>query len=78
MMFSRVDLPEPDAPMMETNSPFSISRLMPLSTCKGACVVGFVYVLEEEHLLRLYVAGISVFPDGVRRPVPGGFSNIDA
>ena len=44
----------------------------------GACVVGFVYVLEEEHLLRLYVAGISVFPDGVRRPVPGGFSNIDA
>ncbi|EYA53873.1 hypothetical protein M114_0554 [Bacteroides fragilis str. 3986 N(B)22] len=33
---SKVDLPEPDAPMMETNSPRSMSRLMPLSTWSGA------------------------------------------
>ena len=31
MMFIRVDLPEPDAPMMATNSPRSIVRLTPRS-----------------------------------------------
>ena len=35
-MFSKVDLPEPEAPMMETNSPRWMSRLMPLSTWRGA------------------------------------------
>ena len=32
-MFISVDLPEPDCPMMATKSPFSMDRLMFLSTC---------------------------------------------
>ena len=32
MMFSTVDLPQPEWPMMEMNSPWSMRRLMPLST----------------------------------------------
>ena len=32
-MFISVDLPDPDGPMMATNSPRSISNEMPLSTC---------------------------------------------
>ena len=31
-MFIKVDLPDPEAPMMATNSPASISREMPRST----------------------------------------------
>ena len=34
-MFISVDLPEPDGPMIATNSPRSISNEMPLSTCTG-------------------------------------------
>ena len=31
-MFSSVDLPEPEAPMIETISPLPMSRSMPFST----------------------------------------------
>lgn len=34
-MLSSVDLPLPEAPMMLTNSPSAMSRLMPLSTCSS-------------------------------------------
>ena len=33
MMFIRVDFPDPDDPMMATNSPRSTVRLMPCSAC---------------------------------------------
>ena len=33
---SRVDLPEPEAPMMHTTSPFCTSRSMPLRTFRGS------------------------------------------
>jgi hypothetical protein len=29
----RVDLPEPEGPIIDTNSPFSILKLTPLSAC---------------------------------------------
>ncbi len=35
-IFSNVDFPDPDAPIIETISPFSISKSMPFNTCKGA------------------------------------------
>jgi hypothetical protein len=35
-MLSKVDFPDPDAPMIETNSPCSMLRLIPLSTWRGA------------------------------------------
>ena len=35
MELSIVDLPEPEAPMIDTSSPRSTSRSMPLSTCNG-------------------------------------------
>ena len=34
-MFISVDLPEPDGPMIATNSPRSISNETPLRTCTG-------------------------------------------
>ncbi len=36
-MFIRVDLPDPDGPMIETKSPRSISNEMPFRTCTGTC-----------------------------------------
>jgi hypothetical protein len=33
MMFSNVDLPEPEDPMIETNSPSSILSETPFRTC---------------------------------------------
>ena len=36
MMFIAVDLPEPDGPMMATNSPRSIDRLTPASALTRA------------------------------------------
>ena len=32
---AQLNEPEPDAPMMETNSPLSTSRLIPFRTCRG-------------------------------------------
>ena len=39
MMFMAVDLPEPDAPMMATNSPSSIEKLTPRRASKAASPV---------------------------------------
>ncbi len=35
-MFIAVDLPEPEGPMMATNSPEPIDRSMPASACTAA------------------------------------------
>src|ERR1019366_5866899 len=42
MMFISVDLPEPDAPMMATNSPLWIVRLTSRSTVSGSPPVVYV------------------------------------
>ena len=34
-MFIKVDLPEPEGPMMDTNSPRWMSKEMPFNTCTG-------------------------------------------
>ena len=39
MMFIAVDLPEPDGPMMATNSPSAIVRSTPASACTAAAPV---------------------------------------
>ncbi len=52
MVRIRVDLPAPDRPMMATNSPCPMVRLMSFSASKplGYC---FVYMFEFNHLINL-------------------------
>lgn len=40
-MLSNVDFPDPEEPMIETNSPLSMLRLIPFSTCNG-CPLSYV------------------------------------
>lgn len=58
-MLRSVDLPEPEAPMMETSSPRPTCRLMSLSTCRGT-TPGYVLFM----FLRVIIAMRNVNPVG--------------
>ena len=55
-MFRSVDLPEPDAPMMDTNSPPLDPKIDALQHMQGLpVVIGLVDILEfNQHFLIVY------------------------
>ena len=50
-MLSSVDFPDPDDPMMATNSPFLIFKSIPLRTCNELSpnFIGFVKIFDVDH-----------------------------
>ena len=51
MMFSSVDLPQPDGPTRIANSPLSISRSMPFSTAQRAVPLPDVANCQRRHAI---------------------------
>ena len=63
-IFSNVDFPEPDAPIIETSSPLSISRSIPLSTWSGTAPGYVLFLINyknamENVALPLFYQGVS-------------------
>src|SRR4051812_37856780 len=64
-ILSKVDLPQPDGPSRQTNSPSLIVRLMSVSAgTDGPCVVYFLLrpsmiTISSGSLLELFVTGIA-------------------
>ena len=51
-MLSRVDLPDPEAPIMETSSPLSTWRLIPFSTWRGTAP-GYVLLISFNVIINV-------------------------
>src|ERR1700679_2718586 len=62
--FSKVDLPQPEGPMMETNSPFSIERLISSNTGADA---------DEKRFptTRKWISGMVMTPPVDEGPICG-------
>ena len=76
MMFIAVDLPEPDGPMMATNSPLPTLRSAPASACTAASpdpytlVMAFSSIKAAGLSLDFSTADLTVWPLCYRRSRP--------
>ena len=82
-IFIRVDLPEPDAPIMETNSPFSIVRINP-TTVSGVVSYNVTIFFDNKNglvlpgmtaIAKIYVSkkeGVLGVPNSALRFIPTG------
>ena len=50
-MLSNVDLPDPEDPMMATNSPVSTARSTPFNTCRDWAPVVYVFVIPSRSIM---------------------------